>query len=177
MTELVVRIVARIEITPEMESRINELDHLAFSAVMDDELKDIQWSESDEMALGNIDDILVSQLGLVYRQIRVGETDLQVAGVGGVATHPLYQHRGYSSQLLVKTREILFNAQRVPFGLLICEEKLEPFYAACGWEKVADSLDYWQENQRHTLKTPVMILSLDGQKWPAGVIDVCGSPW
>ena len=177
MNDLEIRIIPNTEISPELKKQINELDNLAFSEPLEDELKDIQWSSADAVALGIIDAQLVTQLCLVYRQVKAGAISLSVAGVGGVATHPQYQRRGYCSQLLVKTRDILTKEQRVPFGLLICEEKLEPFYGAAGWQKVASSLDYWQENQRHTLKTPVMILSLSDQEWSAGNIDVCGAPW
>jgi len=177
MNDLEVRIIPNTEISPELKKKINELDSLAFSEPLEDDLKDIQWASADAVALGFIDGLLVTQLCLVYRQVKAGVINLSVAGVGGVATHPQYQRRGYSSKLLAKIRDILTKEKRVPFGLLICEEKLEPFYGAAGWRKVASSLDYWQENQLHTLKTPVMILSLSDQEWSAGNIDVCGAPW
>lgn len=177
MNELEFRIFPNAEISPELKKQINVLDSLAFSEPLEDELKDVQWSSADAVAVGFIDGLLVTQLCLVYRQIKVGAFNLLVVGVGGVATHPQYRRNGYSSQLLGITRDILIKEQRATFGLLICEEKLEPFYGAAGWQKVANSLDYWQENQCRTLKTPVLILSLSGQEWPVGNIDLCGSPW
>ncbi len=177
MNELEFRILSNAEISPELRKQIKELDSLAFNEPLEDELKDVQWSSADAMAVGFIDGLLVSQLCLVYRQVKAGAISLLVVGVGGVATHPKYRRKGYSSQLLAKIRDFLSKEQRANFGLLICDEKLETFYGAAGWQKVANSLDYWQENQRRTLKTPVMILSLSDQEWPTGNIDIRGLPW
>jgi predicted GNAT family N-acyltransferase len=178
MNSLEVRFPAKEQISSELEKQINELDHLAFSVVPDEEdLASIQWSDGQWMALGFLDGELVSQLSLVDRRILVGGTSVHVAGIGGVATAPQWQHKGLAAQLLRQTSPFLKNTMKVPFGLLICADKLQSFYSSCGWIKAAVSLDYQQSGQNRTLKTMVMILPLGENKWPDGKIDVCGSPW
>ncbi|MBK8822699.1 MAG: GNAT family N-acetyltransferase [Anaerolineales bacterium] len=86
-----------------MDKQIDQLDHLAFADEKHDdpEFNSIDWSSHIEhMALGRMDNELVTLLGLLKREILVGERPVWVAGVGGVATHPNWQKRGFSSTLL-----------------------------------------------------------------------------
>jgi GNAT superfamily N-acetyltransferase len=97
--------------------------------------------------------------------------------VGGVATHPDWQHRGLASQVLRAAEVLMRDELKVPFGLLICEEKTQPVYRHCGWQAVALSLLFFQDGQRRTLETSVMVLPLSERPWPPGEIDLLGLPW
>jgi len=100
-----------------------------------------------------------------------------VAGIGGMATHPNHHRKGFGSVLLKATETFMRNELQVTFGLLICADETQPFYELANWERVADLLYYYQEDQRRSLHTSVMILQLQNQTWPAGKIDLCGAPW
>lgn len=179
MTELDIRFVPQSEVTPELDRRINALDHAAFPSDSHDdpEFASIIWSSHEWMALGFVDDLLVTQFCLLTRQILVGGQPLLVAGIGGVATHPDMRRRGLASRLMRAAEPFMRAEMRVPFGLLICADETQPLYAGCGWQTVASSLIYVQNDSRRVLKTCVMMLPLADQPWPAGEIDLCGAPW
>jgi GNAT superfamily N-acetyltransferase len=170
------------EITPELDRAIDTLDHLAFASdhdgPPDPAFDSIDWSTPHEWnALGWLDGELVSQLCLLKREIRVGGEKVWVIGIGGVATHPQWQHQGLASQLMRATETFMRDEIRAPFGLLICADATSPFYAKLGWQVVADELIFIQGNERRTLKTCVMVLNLAEKPFPQGMIDLCGLPW
>ena len=107
----------------------------------------------------------------------VGSGKVWVAGVGGMATNPKHQHKGYGSALLKATETFMRDELQVSFGLLICADATRPFYELAGWQFAADVLYHKQVDQRRIMHTSVMILQLKNQAWPAGEIDLCGLPW
>ena len=180
MTNLQIRFIHHQEISPELRIKIEELDHLAFAGDdidNDPEFANIRWAIPDWMALGFLNEELVTQLSMPKREIMAGSERVWVAGIGGMATHPNYHHKGYGSALLKATETFMRNELQVPFGLLICADETQPFYELAHWERVADLLYYRQEDQRRSLHTSVMILQLKNQAWPTGEIDLCGAPW
>ena len=180
MTNLQIRFIHHQEISPELRIKIEELDHLAFAGDdidNDPEFANIRWATPDWMALGFINEELVTQLSMPKREIMIGTERVWVAGIGGMATHPKHHHKGYGSALLKATETFMRNELQVPFGLLICADETRPFYELANWERVADLLYYHQEDQRRSLHTSVMILQLKNQVCPAGEIDLCGAPW
>ena len=180
MIELQVRFTPQAELTPKLQQDIDLLDKLAFAGedIDDDpEFSSIQWASPDWMALGFLNGELVTQLCLPKREIRVGNEKIWVAGIGGMATHPDHQHKGYGSTLLRATEAFMRAEMQVPFGLLICAYETRPFYELARWQFAADKLYYSQDNQRRTLNTCVMVLPLENRAWRTGEIDLCGSPW
>ena len=180
MTELQFRFIPSSDITPGQQKEIDALDALAFTGQTDDdnpELAGITWASCDWMALGFLGDTLVTQSAVPIREISVGNEKVWVAGIGGVAAHPKFQHKGYASALLGATQLFLHYKIQVPFGLLICADTLRTFYERAGWYFAGGVLYISIDNQRRALHTCVMILQLTNQTWPAGEIDLCGPPW
>jgi aminoglycoside 2'-N-acetyltransferase I len=180
MTSISISFLLEKAVSPELKQQIDALDHLAFAGddIDDDpEFSSVQWASHDWMVLGFLDGELVTQLCLPKREITVGSEKVWVAGIGGMATHPDYQHKGYGSALLRATESFMRDEIRVPFGLLICADSTRPFYELARWQHVANALYYRRENKKLILHTSVMILKLNDQQWPAGEIDLCGSPW
>ena len=175
-----IEILPHLQVTPELDEKIDHLDHIAFNSEDDHddpEFDSIRWASHDWMVLGWLDEMLVSQLCLLKREILVGGAPVWVAGIGGVATHPDYQHRGLGSQIMAACPEFMAREIKVPFGLLICADETRPFYEKSGWQFVAPNLFYSQDNERRNLETCVMIFPLSAEPWPAGEIDLCGAPW
>lgn len=177
--ELQIRFLERNTIPAWQDQMIENLDKLAYANEdpNDPILKGVEWSSSDWMALGMLGDQLIAQLCLLKREILVGNQAIIVAGVGGVATHPEWQKRGFASQLLNASKIFMSADLQVPFGLLLCADEKKHFYAGCGWQPVAQALQYHQDGQRRTLPTLVMVQPLSDQTWPDGEIDLCGLPW
>ena len=180
MPQLHTQILSASQINSELNAQIETLDTLAFESVIQNqppEFAEIQWAEHQWIVLGFVDHQLAAQISLVKRSIQVGNHSIQVVGVGGVATHPDWQKHGFASQLLRATTLLIRNEIQVPFGLLICDDLLESFYSNNGWQKAAQSLYFWQDGKRRSLKACTMILQLTAEEWPEGEIDLCGSPW
>lgn len=180
MTTLQIHFFTHAELTPGLHNEINALDRIAFAGESHDddpELSGINWATPDWMGLGFLDGELITQLCLPKREIRVGAEMISVAGIGGMATHPKYQHKGYGSALLAATEAFMRDEIQVPFGLLICANGTRGFYKRAGWYFAAEVLFFSQDNQRRALHTSVMILPLANQRWSTGEIDLCGLPW
>ncbi len=180
MDALNIEIIRTDQISAQLDKKIDELDQLAFADENHDdpEFNSIDWSVHIEyMALGYLNGELVTLLGLLKREIRVGEIAVWVVGVGGVATHPNWQRRGFSSALLQAAEKFIREQMTAPFGLLICADERRSFYGRAGWQHVADEMSFIQDGQHRSLKTSVMILPLAEQEWLAGKIDLCGLPW
>lgn len=176
MTDLDIRFLPHADLTPELQQEFDALDHLAFGEI-GGELSSIQWATPHWMVLGFLPGQLVTQLCIPVREIAVGGEKVRVAGLGGMATHPNFQHRGLGSALLAATEAFMRDTIQVPFGLLICADETCPFYERSHWQIAADFLYFKQDQQRRMLKTCVMALPLTDHPWPAGEIDLCGLPW
>lgn len=172
---LQVEFICSTRVSPQVQESIDQLDQLAF--VEGSEFDPSQWADSDWMVLGRLDGELVSQLGLLKREIRIGSVPLLVGGVGGVATHPGWRRRGFSSTLLEAAAEFMQVELKVRFGLLVCACESQRFYSRLGWKTIANELWCTANGKRHRMKTTVMILPVLQADWPKGKIDLCGSPW
>jgi nodulation protein A len=180
MANLDIHFIPETDLTPELQHEFDVLDRLAFGEMTGEEHQEfagIQWATPDWMALGFLKGRLVTQLCLPKREILVGDEKLWVAGLGGMATHPHFQHQGLGSELLAATKTFMRDTIQVPFGLLICADETSPFYEKSRWRVAGDFLYFIQDHQRRFLKTRVMVLLLTDQLWPAGEIDLCGLPW
>lgn len=163
------------QVTPATQEIIDRLDHLAFAGETDEGIN--EWADSDWMVLGRVDGELVSQLGLLKREIRVGGAPITVGGVGGVATLPVWQRHGLATALMGAAAKFLQTEIKVSFGLLVCADETQPFYARLGWKTVATELWVLQGEISLPLRTIVMVLPLADQGWPQGKIDLCGPGW
>jgi GNAT superfamily N-acetyltransferase len=179
MMDVQINFLAAYKKSPQLSQMIEDLDKLAFADEDQNDpiMQGIEWSSSTWMGIALLGDQLVAQLGLLKREILVGDKPVTVCGVGGVATHPDWQKKGFATQLLRATQIFMSAELKVHFGLLICADETAPVYAGCGWQPVAQALLYHQDGERHSLPTMVMILPLSDEPWPEGEIDLCGLPW
>ncbi|MBE9103235.1 GNAT family N-acetyltransferase [Vacuolonema iberomarrocanum] len=67
--------------------------------------------------------------------VHVGET-FRVYGFGNMFTFPPYRKEGHGHKLLGMATELIETSD-VDVGILYCDEKVESFYAAKGWIKMA----------------------------------------
>lgn len=135
------------------------------------------WSDVDWHVLVWLDGQLVSHAEIVERTGTVGGQPVKLGGVGGVVTRPAWRGRGLSSAALERAASFMRDELGVEFGLLICDEKLVPFYRRLGWQVVAGPLIFAQPGGAVSLSGAVMVLPCRGQTWPPGLIDLCGPPW
>jgi aminoglycoside 2'-N-acetyltransferase I len=108
----------------------------------------------------------------------VGSRPVRLGGIGGVSTRTPWRKRGLAEAAMKVAQAYLRDPLGVAFGLLVCDEKMVPYYAKFGWKRV--TVPMWIEEQpkgRVLFPGPVMILAVCGQDWPEGEIDLKGKPW
>jgi len=174
MAETLQIIVRHSENITERENReIEDVDYLAFTGPPDN----VDWSSPEWFVIGKLAGRVVSIVGVLKRRIRVGESSLEVGGVGGVATHPDYQRRGYGSALLQRTAIFMRADLNVGFGLLVCDQDMVPFYSKLGWQTTQDEMVFDFRGSKRTFDGITMLLPVGERPWPRGTIDLCGTPW
>lgn len=174
MGELFQAIIRHSDALSEHEIReTEEVARQAFSGPGDD----IEWSSSEWYVLGRVIGRVVSIVGILKRHIRIGELTLEVGGVGGFATHPEYQRRGYGSAVMQRAAEFMRNDLQVEFGLLVCDQDMIAFYNRHGWQIAEEEMVFTSKGVKHIFRDIIMVLPLAERPWPKGRIDLCGNPW
>lgn len=149
----------------------------------DDSEKPTEWTEESGwhvyVSVGEIegDAKVVSALDLYYREAFAGGQRVILGGVGGVATLPEEQRKGYAGLALREAARFMCLDMGVDFGLLVCADEKVPYYGKFGWQLVPGPLKFTQSYGETTVKWPVMVLPCKDDAWSPGLIDLCGKPW
>jgi aminoglycoside 2'-N-acetyltransferase I len=164
----------RLEDLPTVErQRVDEIDRLSFHSNENDP----EWALPQWLLLGTCDQLQVAQVGILIRDIQVGDETIRVAGIGGVATHPDWRRNGYAHRLMVEAARVSREQLGASFGLLDCEPARIPFYSRLGWQVVTARVWIDQRGVRQLFTDPIMILPLGQRTWPEGTVDLLGDPW
>ncbi len=150
------------------------------------------WAIADWHVLAWEGDLLVGHVDITERTASVGGEELRLGGIGGVVTLQERRMRGIAKAALEQAARFLRDELAVPFGLLVCDPVLTPFYEKLGWQAVAGPLIFDQPasfrpgldqvisgeaTHKATLEGAIMVLPCRDHDWPAGLIDLCGLPW
>lgn len=162
------------ELTEMENDQIDEAASLAYAGLP---APDYCWSDSEWFVLGKLEGKVVSLFGILCRDVLVGGNTVRLAGVGGVATHPDYQKKGFAGQLLERGAIFMRDQLQVPFGLLVCSEERTAYYAKFGWQPMNAPLYFTCRGERLLLDSPVMILPFLDDPWQEGEVDLQGGPW
>lgn len=165
------------QFTPAESLQVDEVCNLAFANEVGPGPVFDQWANTEVHIFGLLNRQIVSLLGLTSRQVKAGGQWVFVAGVGGVATHPAFQRRGYAGLLMQRAREYIQDEIKAHFGLLVCGPHREHFYRSLGWQTINEPVLVETSTGKHPWPENVMILPLTSQAWPAGLVDLCGAPW
>jgi len=177
-TQLQITFADVASLSKELREEIDRVDHLAFTMDGGGDNESIEWAMSSTwFALGWLGGRLVSQLGVLNRTIYIGGQSLSIAGIGGVATHPEFQRRGFAANVLQAAAEQMRRLGGYDFAMLYCDPKLIPFYAKSGYRQALNRIYILQHGQRVLFDDHQMVLPLSGKPWPDGDVDVNGPPW
>jgi aminoglycoside 2'-N-acetyltransferase I len=135
------------------------------------------WGQKKWHVLVWLGDELVSHVGLLTRDVRAGESVVSVAGVYSVMTAPDRRGNGHATAALRRAVEFMLSDLDADFGLLLCPDRMLPFYDALGWRKVEDTVVFDQPSGKTVSVLNAMVLPLRGTSWPSGTLDFCGPPW
>ncbi|HKY23613.1 MAG TPA: GNAT family N-acetyltransferase [Gaiella sp.] len=118
----------------------------------------------------------LAHLGLVRRNVRVVDRQLDTALVGGVLTEKRWRRRGLASVLMRSADSFVTQALGLRFGLLLCAEALVPLYEGLGWNRLRSPLVYQQPDRYRLRAGPAMLKCYSGAPWPPGPVDLQGLP-
>lgn len=138
----------------------------------------IEWSRP-EWGVRVLDDQgrLVSYAGLQLRDAAHDANDVLIGGVGGVKTHPDFRGRGHAG-LAMRATVDFFVENAAHFGLLVCAERLIPYYEQLGWQLFHGDLVTLQRGEPAVfIFNRVMVVDAGGPAPRDGVIDLHGPPW
>jgi GNAT superfamily N-acetyltransferase len=159
------------DLSPERKAALDEMFNREFGR------DPLVYAGAGWYAMGILDGSLVGRVGILTREISVGQELLQVGGICGVVTTPEYRGRGIASALLEDSVALVRNRLRLPFALLTCRLKLEAFYQRLGWKTVDGQTVFTQPDGVRTCKGLTMVLECGPRAWPEGPIDLRGLPW
>ena len=123
-------------------------------------------------------DRLASHVGLLEREIAVGDEPVTVAGIRSVMTLPAARGRGYASRAVATAHD--FIAAELPsseFALLICLDTRVPLYRRLGYEVVPEPTVWIQPTGPALNPINTMVRPIRGRAWPSGQVDLRGLPW
>jgi len=136
-----------------------------------------RWRPKDYHLITEEDGRAVSHVGVLVTTVRAGETDVRVAGIGGVVTVPEAQGRHLVHAAMKRATEFMRDELGVEFGMLFCLPRLVPFYARQGWRLVEEEAEFDQPSGKVVSPFRVMVLPCGLREWPAGKVEVSGFPW
>ncbi len=172
------------ELTPKHHQRISDLLVLAFPKYADlfSKVSFYYARPHYRLWLEDADAIIVAHLDFEERLIDVNGTDVLIAGVGEVATHPDYQKQGLGRLLMSHLQQTLFDKFDVEYGLLQCRETVVGYYQAVGWHRIEQSVYEVDIDTNEIVIThgPTLILPIHKSisDWQmGGEIDLRGLPW
>ena len=175
-------VLAECDVSAAVDAAIRDLLGTCFPADASVFAKNRAWHDSSPAysVLCCIRGRIVGHLGMVFRTIRCGSVETQVAGVQNLCVEPAHRGTGISHELM--QRALAEAKQRgVSFGLLFCVPKLERLYAAQGWQTIDTSVTMLDERgSRVSLpaKNIAMVCELGtSAEIPPGPIDLLGRDW
>ncbi len=176
-----------VEETPTVEIYAAEALTTAEHRQLDDWLDEVfsqeddgqryEWASNDWRLLLKVGGQAVSHVGIVERTVTVAGQPVKVGGIGAVATRPSWQRRGLAGQLMERAAAFMRADLRLEFGLLVCGDKMVPYYRRLGWQVAAVPLLVDQSQGKIAFPATAMALALTAKPWPEGLIDFCGRPW
>lgn len=177
------QLVAEKDLTRDQEQCIQELLLAAFPQYQEIWSRQSFYGGPAEYRLWlEQDNQMIAHLGFAKRNIRVGEQEVLIAGVGAVATHPEFQGRGVGKQLFAELRKILLTRLPVDFAFLECREAVIVFYEKAGFTLHQQTTYCFHPGKQAWIYDEgakmVMPIHKPLGEWNAnGLIDLRGMPW
>lgn len=138
------------------------------------------YSPAETRVIALLDGRLAGHVGYQPRSIRVDDREVRVGGVGGVLVASHARGLGLGIRMLHAAQHAM--SAEVDFGYLGCREEVVPFYQAAGWHRIRvreRSLSRVDGSMVVTETDPVLICPAARAvtDWPAGDVDLVGTPW
>lgn len=139
------------------------------------------YSPASVHTLAFVGPALVGHIGFQFREIRVDDAEVAVAGTGGVLVDADARGSGLGRRLMRRAQQAMREDPRVDFGYLGCREEVVPFYERSGWRRIqATERHVSMQDPRATVVSssgPILTYPTGKRDWPVGDIDLRGTPW
>jgi aminoglycoside 2'-N-acetyltransferase I len=139
------------------------------------------YSPADVHTLAYHDSVLVGHVGYQHRTIAVGRAKIMIAGTGGVLVSEHARGGGLGSRVMARVQQVIVDDERVDLGYLGCREEVVPFYESAGWQRIEVTERHlsMRDPREVVVSTggPILIFPTHKSDWPAGDIDLHGTPW
>lgn len=135
-----------------------------------------RWASFDWYVTVHTDSRLVSIAGVVDRVGAVDGVPTRLGLLGGVFTVPELRGRGLASDVVTRATRLMTHDLKCDFGILLCGERMVPFYQRLGWKRVSNAMRFERFGRTGYVRNNVMVYECAGRPLPAGTIDVRGLP-
>ncbi len=137
-----------------------------------------QWAQPDYAAVLCEEGNIVSFCFLVKRKVLMDGKWYWASGIQNLITPPEHRGKGFAHQLMQEVHAFLFTNLQADFGLLLCADKLLPFYKKLGWYHPNSQLWFEQSDGKHLYDSNILLLAPEESKrLNPGTIDLNGLPW
>lgn len=149
-------------------------DHERRTEADGDLISPMMWS-----VMAKPDNSVVSQTGILYRVIRVGDVLMPIGGLSSVMTLAEVRGRGHARAVVASATAFVGMWLWAPFALVLCAADATTFYEHLGWRRINEPISCNGAGGQHVLTGRVaMVMACQGDTdWPSGPIDLCGAPW
>lgn len=125
---------------------------------------------------------IVGHVGWARRDIRVGNHEIVVAGVGGVLVSDRARGQQLGGRLIARAADSMTVAGGIAFGYLGCREEVISFYTAYGWSRISAaerSISRAGQPVFDAPGQPLLVLPVESPltSWPVGQVDLRGRAW
>lgn len=136
----------------------------------------LEWLPKDWHVLVHEGADVVAHVGLVRTHVNAGNERVEVGGYGGVLTKASERGKGHARAAL-DVADAKLREWHVPFGFLFCRPELVAYYAALGWQELAEPVEVRQSSGPVMFPKRAMVKLLADQPWPGGAVRLEGLPW
>ena len=137
----------------------------------------LAWRPKELHFLLEVGQHLVSHVGILDHEVRIGTRSVALVGLGGVVTVPQAQGLGHASTLIKRATDLAFDDWHVDAGLLFCLPRMLLYYERRGWTALKQAVIVDQPSGRIPAPLPAMVYPADRRAWFEGVLELGSAPW
>lgn len=144
-------------------------------------VRETTWSVPEWTAICYLGNEVAAFCSIVSRIIFMNGTFYKAAGLHNLITLERFRGKGLATDLLLKSENFMFEGLAVDLGLLLCADKLVPFYSQRGWQSITCPVYYDQgppeAMEKKIWKANAMFLTMEHNILNVSEIDLNGLPW
>ena len=138
---------------------------------------DLDWAPKDHHLFVWAENELAGHVGILKREVTVGDEPVLLGGIGGVVTRPEWQGQGFATAAMRKAVDYLRDELKVEFGFIFVQAHRVSFYERMRWRVAANVVYIEQRGGRLLSPVSSMYIPCADRSWPAGDVNLKGNAW